>query len=359
MLLVEKLASKVAKKLRSRSCAVYLAVYDARTHKNLKALRDANILYSRGLADVPDALVPLAKENYHVQFRLSEACFASFPNLGGVQKPLMADHGSTATMASIEARAKELNYKLPGRRKEFNLILEQKKPKYMVYFVTNQFIRTVFQQVSRHRDGRVNFGKTLNNWPDFIEFEEAYNHLLKLPYMSSVMVGPKNLRWHMENGAVMKTSDMTIQQAFVTGMTLRYPLEHAQTYVSVYKHLKQYGFKSEISAVLALMLSSTELVLHRATGCQGMGHDFVNTAYATDEMWEAILKGGYTPKWTQEPTVGWTTRFFGFNAITYNEAVAEGRASQKYHTKIGDGWGARVYIDLKKLKEFYDANNAA
>ena len=359
MLLVEKLASKVAKQLRSRSCAVYLAVYDARTHKNIKALRDANILHSRGFVDVPDALVPLAKENYHVQFRLSEACFASFPSLGGIQKPLMAGTCTTATVQTIEAAAKKLRYKLPGRRKEFNLILEQKKPKYMVYFVTNQFINAVFQQVSRHHDGRVNFDKTINNWPNFIEFEEAYNHLLKLPYMSSVLVGPKNLRWHMENGAVMKTSDMTIQQAFVTGMTLRYPLEHAGIYTGVYKHLKEYGFKPEISAVLALMFTRTELDMHRATGCCGMGHDFVNTAYATDEMWEAILKGGYSPKWTQEPTVGWTTLFYGFNAITHNEGVSEERASKNYHTKIGDGWGARVYINLKKLKEFYDANNAA
>lgn len=359
MLLVEKLASKVAKHLRSRSCAVYLAVYDARTHKNLKVLRDANILYTRGFADVPGALATLAKENYHVQFRLSEPCFASFPSLGHSQKPLMYSTGATATIESIEARTKALNYKLPGRRKEFNLIFEQKKPKYMVYLVTNQFIRSVHTLIARHRDGRVNFNKTIQNWPEFTEFEEAYNHLLKLPYMGSVLVGPKNLRWHMENGAVMKTFDMTIQQAFVTGMTLRYPLEHAVNYVDVYKDLKEYGFKPEISAVLALMMSSTELAMHRATGCCGMGHDFVNVAYATDEMWEAILKGGYTPKWTQEPTIGWTTRFNGFNAITHNAEVNEHRASKKYHIKVGEGWGARTYIDLKKLKEFYDANNAA
>ena len=356
MLNVEKLAIETIKHCTRRACASYMLVYDPRTHKNLKLLVDNKLVLETAWKHSGDAPVNLKRENYHVQFRIAEACYATLPGAANYQHP-QRNSDTRATIEYVEEVAKAKGVKLPVRRTDFNRIFEQRIPEYMVLLIANMTGNVDTGPLKRLEGDTVDL-KAAREGPLFREMEEGYNHLCKLPWIADSLVGNKHsLERHFTNGAVFKTSNLTLQQVFVKTITLRYPLEHANKYAGAYMKLKARGFDPATSALLALAINKVDE--DRADHCVGMGHDWVNGEYAESSFWEEILQGTYKPRWTQRKSAKWESMVQGFKAVTHNSLLNAPKVPSRFLAKVGEGWQVKTFQNLKLMKEFYDEHRNA
>ena len=353
MLLVEKLAKEASALFPARVCASFLSVYNPHSHHILEILGQKMdtlrwLIHYEAPKQEQEAF---AKAHRHVMFNIHEACFAGFRRSNTEQQARLGTIGYEESLRVL----KTLGVKVNTKSVVFKEMCSVQQPEYMVFFQANQWAG--FSQGWREENGTVNLDKVELGYADFNELDEAYSHLCKLPWMADSLVGKgHSLRKHLNDGAILKTKNLTIQQSFVKAITLRYPMEHHAIYTPVYVQLKKMGFRPSVAAVLALTLSE---VMDNKIGKPrpGLGHDWCNAIYISEASWKAMMEGKFTPVWTQPKGTPWkNTLFNGMKAV--HGGNENGPISKKFTTKRGEGWNGTTLINLQALKDHYDEFNS-
>ena len=74
--------------------------------------------------------------------------------------------------------------------------------------------------------------------------------------------------------------------------------------------------------------------------------------YLTREHFIAIMKGGWVPKWDEDPVWMYQSNYVGFKMF---KATSPGVVAEKRAVGLtivdGEAWNRRTYIDLNKVKE--------
>lgn len=352
MLLVEKLAKEASTMFYVRSCGSYLEVFNPHSHNILKQIHDKfgmDLMEGYAPHENP-AQDRMIADNLHVMFMIKEACYAGL--LRGAQ--VQQEKFRWTSLETAISFIKQNKFKVDTSTKVFKESLKFQQPEYVVFLQQNQW--RDFDKDYRKEDGSVDFEKLKKGLPYFDDLDEAYSELCKLPWIADSLVGKDHsLTKHLEHGAIFKTKTLTCQQVFVKAITLRFPLEWCHIYVPNYVALKKYGFKPSTAALLALTMASVGG--DSAIPSPGGGHDWCYAKNISLKQWGAMLKGTYSPVWTQKEGRKWGgCRFEGFAAI--HGGGVENPIATPFLVKKGDGWNTKIQINLEAMKEEYDKHNS-
>ena len=316
----------------AQSCASYLQVSDGHLNEMMKKIVTVTGHNSALMNSQADGYVKQAfyKMFPSVMADVKAPCFASFQRFMAYIQPVpnIREHADRIK----HLREKDVYKILPKREVLLSRCLTIKAPKYIVLFP--------------HLMQKPSYQSTV-----------VYNLLLEEPWIKEHLYRKENsYDLHMKEGCILKVEDATIQKMFGVCMALRMCLEHPEYVGQGFRGLVAHGFPPKIAARLSMYIGPQKEGHMFKTSPEG--HSFAWGGHIHDSRFEACLKDEWVLPWRAMPKWKDQTKreSFNLNKTTSSDSYPhKPPEASSYITKVKEGWYTNTFVDVKKLKEKFNA----